>query len=170
MRLRCPRCKVPPERVAYEGVRADLCGQCGGYWLYPEDLKRILHSREQQWPEPIKQRFIELAEASNTVKTLICTRCGVEMVKQQFKDWHEIIIDQCPRCSAIWLDPGELEKIQIYWEYAEDNPDPRYLDVAARKAELQVEWQQRLTRQQSFADSAKALRAAARIMLGLPPD
>ena len=66
------------------------------------------------------------------------------MVKQQFRDWHEIIIDQCPRCSAIWLDPGELEKIQIYWEYAQDHPDPHYLDVTARKAELQAKWQQRM--------------------------
>ena len=100
MRLRCPRCKVPSERVAYEEVRADLCGQCGGYWL----------------------------------------------------------------------DPGELEKIQIYWEYAQDNPDPDYLDATARKAELLAKWQQRRARQQSFADAAKALRGVARIMLGLPPD
>ncbi|MFQ6048068.1 MAG: zf-TFIIB domain-containing protein [Phycisphaerae bacterium] len=158
--MRCPNCKVKTEPVSYEDVRVQMCGQCGGYWVDPLALKRILQSRQQQWPEPVKDRFIEMAEQSNTSRTILCLRCGLQMNKQQFKDWDDIVIDQCPRCQLIWLDPGELEKIQIYWEYAQDHPDADYLDAVEKKAALQIQWQQRQARLRRVAEAAKDFRNA----------
>lgn len=38
-----------------------------------------------------------------------CPSCGDEkLVEETFRD---IMIDRCPKCSGVWLDPGELEKI-----------------------------------------------------------
>ena len=90
----------------------------------------------------------------------MCLRCGVIMHKEQFKDWPEIVIDRCGQCQAIWLDPGELEKIQIYWEYAQDHPDQEYLDQVAKKAALDLEWQKRKTCIDDTSALAKSVRDA----------
>jgi len=37
-----------------------------------------------------------------------CGKCGASMDTKQFRG---IEIEQCPRCGAVLLDPGELEKI-----------------------------------------------------------
>jgi uncharacterized protein (DUF983 family) len=38
-----------------------------------------------------------------------CPHCGDEkLVEEAFRD---ILIDRCPRCGGVWLDPGELEKV-----------------------------------------------------------
>ena len=157
---RCPNCKVRTQPVDYEATRLQMCGQCGGYWIDPLALKRILHCREQQWPEPVKQKFMEMAEQSDTKRKIMCLRCGVIMHKEQFKDWQEIVIDRCGQCQAIWLDPGELEKIQIYWEYAQDHPDQEYLDQVAKKAVLDLEWQKRKTCIDDTSALAKSVRDA----------
>jgi hypothetical protein len=34
--------------------------------------------------------------------------CDTKMVEEAFRD---ILIDRCPGCNGVWLDPGELEKI-----------------------------------------------------------
>ncbi len=37
-----------------------------------------------------------------------CPKCGAELVEEA----HEsIMIDKCPECQGLWLDHGELEKI-----------------------------------------------------------
>jgi hypothetical protein len=38
-----------------------------------------------------------------------CLSCGTKMEK---KIGDGIIIDKCPKCNAVWLDGGELEKIK----------------------------------------------------------
>jgi NAD-dependent SIR2 family protein deacetylase len=42
-------------------------------------------------------------------KTVQCPRDGAEMAKELI---HEIVIDRCPVCGGVWLDPGELELIR----------------------------------------------------------
>ncbi len=34
--------------------------------------------------------------------------CDTKLVEESFRD---ILIDRCPACKGVWLDPGELEKI-----------------------------------------------------------
>jgi hypothetical protein len=34
--------------------------------------------------------------------------CETKLVEEAFRD---ILIDRCPTCSGVWLDPGELEKV-----------------------------------------------------------
>lgn len=34
--------------------------------------------------------------------------CATKLVEEAFRD---ILIDRCPTCGGVWLDPGELDKI-----------------------------------------------------------
>jgi len=133
---RCPKCKIQTTRTEYEGASVRMCGECGGYWVTPIALKAIANRRETTFSEPVKERFLQLAEQSNSTEQLACLSCGKFMVKENFKDWDDIVIDRCTKCGGIWLDPGELEKIQIYWEYFQDHPEQSNMDAIAKRALL----------------------------------
>jgi len=132
--MRCPKCKVLMQRIEYEDVPIRLCGECGGTWLSELSLKAIMHKRQQRLPEPVQQKFLDLADRSDSKEELACLSCGKIMTKQAFMDWDDIVIDRCAGCGGIWLDPGELEKIQIYWEYAQDHPELVNWSALERKA------------------------------------
>src|SRR5690606_6806859 len=112
----CPVCRVQADPISYEGVRIYNCGQCGGHWLSDARLDVILERRDVAMPEPVRQKMMDLADASHTSDTLLCMTCGREMRKERFKYWDDIQLDRCPKCNGLWLDRGELEKCQIYWE------------------------------------------------------
>lgn len=153
---RCPKCKIQAEPIRYEGVRVYNCGECGGHWLDGAKLDLILARREVVMPGPVKQKMIEIADASNSTEKLWCMTCGKEMIKDQFKHWAEIQIDFCPKCKGIWLDRGELEKCQICWEYMQDNPDTwENMETAERTALLDAELAARKAHNRQKRETAK---------------
>lgn len=137
---RCPVCKLQTDLIRYEGLPVYNCGGCGGYWLTQARFDAILARREVQMPPAVQQKMIEIAEASESRETIWCMTCGRAMVKQAFKHWPEIRIDRCERCGGIWLDRGELEKCQVYWEYLQDNPDSEAGERAERMGRLESRW------------------------------
>lgn len=142
---RCPACKLQAAPIQYEGVRIYNCGGCGGHWMTPERLDQILERREVEMPAPVKQAMWNIAESSNSVKPLWCFTCGTPMVKEPFRYWNEIQVDRCNKCGGLWLDRGELELCQIFWEYARDNPDQwKNKEAHVRAAELQAMHRMRL--------------------------
>lgn len=44
-----------------------------------------------------------------TEEPLSCPRCRINMDKEVKE---EVIIDRCPKCGGVFLDGGELEKVQ----------------------------------------------------------
>lgn len=164
---RCPVCRTQADPITYEGVRIYNCGSCGGHWLTHARLDVILQRREVDMPEPVKQKMMDIADESDSTETLLCMTCGCEMLKEAFKYWNDIHIDHCPKCDGIWLDKGELEKCQIYWEYAEEHPEQwENADVIARKAMLCAELEQRRERAKKDKAEAQNWSTMHRGMLG----
>ncbi|MEE8556471.1 MAG: zf-TFIIB domain-containing protein [Myxococcota bacterium] len=49
------------------------------------------------------------AESERAVRRGTCPGgCEPKLIEEAFRD---ILIDRCPSCGGVWLDPGELEKI-----------------------------------------------------------
>lgn len=154
---RCPKCKTQAEPVEYEGVQVYNCGGCGGYWMSPQRLKVIVERRDQVLPEPVRQAMMDMADAHNTVERLTCFTCARPMKREQFRDWNDIQLDYCQHCNGIWLDRGELEKCQIYWEYAQDNPSAEYNEQQDKRAKIELELAKR---KQARADQNALAEAA----------
>lgn len=167
---RCPKCKTQAAPIEYEGVRIYHCGGCGGHWLSKARLDLIVNRREVQMPEAVRQKMMDLADASHAHEALTCFSCGKPMIREQFRHWNDILIDRCPKCGGIWLDRGELEKCQIYWEYAQDHPEEwQNADVIERQALLDLEWQKRRDALREKRDADVQLRpiSALRPQIGL---
>ncbi len=121
MEIKCPKCQKPLERVEYEGVFIFLCPQGHGHWLGNEQLKTIVQRREHKVPDEIFEQ-VRKDLAPKPVETRIlpedvkCPVCGAMCDKVNYAYSSGIIIDRCPNGCGVWLDQGELEKIQAFVE------------------------------------------------------
>jgi uncharacterized protein len=150
---RCPVCKTQTELIKYENVPIHSCGSCGGHWLSELKLGAIVERRDVAMPDAVKRKMVELADASNSTGELWCLGCGTAMAKEFFRGWPRIQLDRCPKCQGLWLDRGELEKCQIFWEYVRDHPEGEKSEAALRVAALEAEWAHR--RQEQHATLAR---------------
>jgi len=78
----------------------DKCDRCGTRTRSKKDGQPIC--------EACAQEMSLLVEASAETQRL-CPADGERMSKEVA---HMIVIDRCPKCQGVWLDGGELERIQ----------------------------------------------------------
>jgi len=122
--MKCPRCGADLKEIVYEGVLIDNCPNCGGNWLDKGEITTIIKKREvtfsQEEIEQVKQEKNKIFEVKQPSQPLICPKCSNEMQQLNYAYSTGVIIDRCSNCGGIWLDKGELEKIQIIMEDEED--------------------------------------------------
>ena len=60
-------------------------------------------------------RAYELAR-QKAQQAIRCPLCNIEMESREYAHCSQIQIDVCPDCHGIWLDKGELEELEIFFE------------------------------------------------------
>jgi len=108
--------------VDYEGLFIFVCPQNDGYWLGRNDLGAIVKRRDakisQKIFEAIEKDIVPKAvETRVLTKNIKCPICGTDCEKINYSYSSGIIIDHCPNGCGVWLDKGELEKIQAFSEF-----------------------------------------------------
>jgi uncharacterized protein len=119
----CPRCKAPLLPAVYEWLTVQTCSDCHGHWLDREQLKAIVDTRDRTWDRDAlaaarEARRRPLLKAVR--ENLPCPSCGRAMQAFNYGADTGIILDKCDHCGGIWLDGGELEKVQIAVEAADE--------------------------------------------------
>lgn len=138
----CPRCHVALGSSEYEGTAVESCAGCGGQWIGQPQLKEIIDTHERT--RDLKQlralehtsvRGIVLAQAR---ESLSCPRCAKEMETFQYGADSGILLDRCKDCRGIWLDQGEIEKVQMVAEASDMDleADAKRLSGDLRQVEL----------------------------------
>lgn len=105
----------------YEGVDVQVCPQCKGIWLSYQDLNAIIHNEATAWTEPQKAEILQQLGKAGVPETelqrhLACPECGAVMSAINYQYSSGIMINKCKNNHGVWLDSGELNKIQIYKE------------------------------------------------------
>jgi len=91
-----------------EGTEADLCLKCMGMWFEPGELARASGLKIS---ETATGRA--LADAKRTPYR--CPSCAVPLYERELDPGSGIIIDQCPRCSGLFLDRDEFGRAQRHF-------------------------------------------------------
>ena len=112
----CPTCKVEMEQLRYEGVTVDRCPKCEGVWLDFGELRLIATIAEKKFTQEEIEAAIKTDSRKKEESAVCCPRCGKLMEKRES---HDTIVDMCPQGDGVWLDKGELERIQIVRERME---------------------------------------------------
>ncbi len=112
--MKCPVCSDELERVTYEGMSVQRCGQCRGVLAGRQRVEAIKRTREK----PPKQLMDEAAREANadTEAKVRCPRCRAAMAKQRLPKPASFHIDTCAACKLIWFDGGELARLQLTYE------------------------------------------------------
>lgn len=112
--MKCPRTGSPLKTIKVGGVSVQVSEQCGGAFFDNLALSNFECSssrRGNALTEHLKKFSVKLANENERIKCPKCT--DIVMMRRYYSPLKVIEIDECPGCAGIWLDTGELEKIQI---------------------------------------------------------
>lgn len=124
--MKCPRCSNVLTAIDYEGLEIETCSNCGGEWLDGDELGKVVRIRETRF-DAGEQRAIAEAEPVHGIPTheaghdLNCPRDDAAMQPVNYGGSTGIIVDRCPTCKGMWVDAGELEKVQMLVESWKDD-------------------------------------------------
>jgi Zn-finger nucleic acid-binding protein len=108
-RLACPRCSHALSTRNYADLVVEECDQCGGVFLTPGMLDRLVQARERctglRLALPKRS-----AVAEQTVTYVRCPSCCGLMNRQAFGRISGVVVDVC-RSHGVWFDPGELTQV-----------------------------------------------------------
>jgi len=108
----CPRCKVELQLLASDGEEYDICPECGGIWLDKDEFFRATRERDIYNKVTVRNEYRKVP-IRGPVEYVPCVRCDKLMNRRNFGKISGVIIDRCSK-HGVWLDSGELEKIQHF--------------------------------------------------------
>jgi Zn-finger nucleic acid-binding protein len=112
--LHCPRCTRGLAARRYAELEVEECDGCGGLFLTPGMLDRVVRCRDQSTglrlalPQP--KPFLE-----QEVRYLLCPACDKLMNRQAFGRISGVVVDVC-RSHGVWFDAGELTQVMQFVE------------------------------------------------------
>ena len=112
--MRCPNCKNNlSEKITIGAITIDKCPVCSGSWFEGDELRKA----EDEKAVYAKWFDFDLWKDQSSLKaeevSKICPLDNTKLFKLNY-DNSSIEIDACKKCSGIWLDKGEFEKIIEY--------------------------------------------------------
>jgi len=120
--MKCPNDQSLLVKKIYEGnVEIDECPKCKGMWLDKHELEKIQDTLENDYSDELRKipdyisRAYKMARSKNE-DIRKCPKCDNPMSKKEYAKSSQIIIDICPTCRGVWLDKGELQKLEIFFE------------------------------------------------------
>ncbi len=128
----CLSCRHPllnvQESHFFSSLIYDVCDHCGGIWLDKGELDKIAFqtpgSVELCSTEKLHEGYKEKCPPRHSFSHK-CLRCTEQpMVKMHFMGEAKIQLDYCEKCGGIWVDGGELTKINHYIHWFDKKAKP----------------------------------------------
>ena len=104
--MNCPKCDYQLRHMELqESLTIDLCAGCKGIWY---DKGELGFQQEMERDVP------ELDKSQKTCKPTDypCPRCDATLDELEYSEGEHLMIDRCPKCEGIFLDRGEIRKVE----------------------------------------------------------
>ncbi len=111
--MKCPRTGSLLKTIKVGGIAVEISEECGGVFFDNLELSKFKSSsdiRGEALAKHLKQFDSHLLNENERIKCPKCT--DIVMMRRYYSPLKVIEIDECPGCAGIWLDTGELSKIQ----------------------------------------------------------
>lgn len=110
--LNCPACSKPLDGVIAGDITIDLCmNGCGGIWFDWNELKKF--DEPHEFAPELALASPKAVDRNAIADLRACPRCAGEVLCRRYYDIkNEVEVDQCLKCSGIFLDAGELLTIR----------------------------------------------------------
>jgi Zn-finger nucleic acid-binding protein len=123
--LNCPRDRESLRTREYEGgIEVDECSACGGMWLDKGELEAIQKNADNDYRQQLGSIPNDVGASIQVTEQLDeapihCPKCDAEMETREYAYCSQIIVDTCPNGCGIWLDKGEIQALEIFFERAQ---------------------------------------------------
>jgi Zn-finger nucleic acid-binding protein len=120
--MRCPRDGQELESVRYEGgVLIDRCPTCRGTFLDAGELEAVETTIEHDYARELQSAPDDVRGAYERARHQLdpvvpCPKCGRTMARREYGYCSQILIDVCPDGEGLWLERGELEALELFFE------------------------------------------------------
>lgn len=125
----CPRDQTPLKKHNYEAqIEVDLCSQCEGMFLEKGELEQIQETTEHDYSEQLSQMPNLIGRAyrqaqEETIGNIQCPKCQGQMERKEYAYCSQVLIDKCLECEGIWLDKGEIQTLEVFFERSQMDTD-----------------------------------------------
>lgn len=120
--MQCPRDGATLEPKDYEAnIEVDACPSCQGMFLDKGELEQIQATTEHDYSKALAEDVDPMHEAFAAANQELagparCPKCGAEMDMRPYGFGSQILIDACPEDCGIWLDAGEIQALEKFFE------------------------------------------------------
>jgi Zn-finger nucleic acid-binding protein len=116
--MECQICHKTITPVKTNGIEILQCENCKGFWVKKGDLNKLIKHRAGD----IEFSSIDHHMHQDTHGIMKCVFCDDQaMIKVNFIEYSDIILDYCETCGAFWIDNGEVIKMEEYIQSIESN-------------------------------------------------
>jgi len=116
----CPHCRSEMRAVTHDGVAVDVCDACGGIWLAPEELLRVV-PRLPTEEAPDDGLFTEPELSSPRA----CSRCdgSPPLYEVSLGEVPDLQLNTCRSCQALFVPLEEAEAVGRFLKWQEDEEE-----------------------------------------------
>ncbi len=152
----CPDCKQQMAVRVYDGVSLDLCEACAGIWFDDGELRQLIQT------DPVALTSLEESAAKNAVESAPatgrrCPSCARVLDRYRYLYDSPLELDRCDACQGIWVEDGELAKMQSILD-ERSRPDSPREQAAIALANIGIESDREIVRQQRISSFLNILR------------
>jgi Zn-finger nucleic acid-binding protein len=105
----CPRCGSHLQAREYGNLSVEECDKCGGLFLAPTTLDRLVAARDM--PTSLRLALPKREMKRETaVRYIACPTCGKSMNRKAFGRISGVVVDVC-KSHGVWFDAGELGEV-----------------------------------------------------------
>lgn len=125
--MKCPVDNTELQETEYERrVMVDQCKTCDGMWLDRWELTAIQANKGKNYdaelakmPDLVNKSYMQAIEKNRPA--LNCPKCAeagntVAMDRREHGYCSQILVDVCHDCQGVWLDKGEVQALEIFYE------------------------------------------------------
>ena len=107
--VNCPVCRVSLLHAWIDKTAVLYCGRCRGILLDQNVfLATLRYLRARSTEPPERPRPINPQELA---REILCPSCGRKMDTHPYCGPGNIVVDNCPHCTLIWLDTSEIGRV-----------------------------------------------------------
>jgi Zn-finger nucleic acid-binding protein len=103
--MNCPKCSAELGPMVLDNVRWEFCVGCRGLWFEDEEVD-FLSELTNDFPNP------QGARSAGKSTPYACPCCQGNLEEILFAPPHRVLLNLCRGCHGVWLDRGELKKIE----------------------------------------------------------
>jgi Zn-finger nucleic acid-binding protein len=106
----CPVCQVSLVPQSHLGITIDVCPTCAGIWFDADELPRLREMDPAILPR-LDHLYQPMVERYEGAVERLCPKCRLPMYHYNYLYTSNITLDSCDQCGGVWVDHGELVKM-----------------------------------------------------------